>query len=91
LYTLGHLRARQAFPPAIRFLRDEREIVRLRAAQALGRIGDRRAIPRLRPLVKDEMWTVRFAAAEALQRLGDKSGVAANVIPPVKPPPAWKE
>ncbi len=87
LYTLGHLRARQACGSAIRFLRDEREVVRLRAAQALGKIGDKRAIPKLRPLLKDELWTVRFAAAEALAKLGDESG--AGVIPPVAPPPAW--
>lgn len=87
LYTLGHLRARQAVTPAIRLLRDDRELVRLRAAQALGRIGDQRAVRALRPLVRDELWTVRFAAARALEQLGDPGG--AGVIPPVKPPPAW--
>ncbi|MGA2221414.1 MAG: hypothetical protein ABSH21_06495 [Verrucomicrobiia bacterium] len=36
-YTLGHLHAREAFAPALGALNDEKEIVRLRAAQALGR------------------------------------------------------
>ena len=38
LYTLGHLRAREAFGAAMKYLASERELVRLRAAQALGRI-----------------------------------------------------
>jgi HEAT repeat protein len=37
-YTLGHLRAREAFEPALAALGDVKEGVRLRAAQALGRI-----------------------------------------------------
>jgi HEAT repeat protein len=37
-YTLGHLRSREAFKPAMAALGDAKEIVRLRAAQALGRI-----------------------------------------------------
>ena len=37
-YTLGHLQAREAFKPALAGLSDEKELVRLRAAQALGRI-----------------------------------------------------
>jgi HEAT repeat protein len=36
-YTLGHLHAREAFAPALEALGDQKEIVRLRAAQALGR------------------------------------------------------
>lgn len=68
-YTLGHLRAREAFAPAVAALRDDRELVRLRAAQALGRIGDRRAVARLRPLLNDPWWDVRYAAEEALGRL----------------------
>lgn len=69
LYTLGHLRAREAFPAAVRYLRDDKEVVRLRAAQALGRIGDRRAIPHLEPLLADRVWTVRFAARDAIANL----------------------
>jgi HEAT repeat protein len=37
-YTLGHLRAREAFAPAIRALNDPKELIRLRATQALGKI-----------------------------------------------------
>jgi hypothetical protein len=69
-YTLGHLHAREAFAPALGALNDEKEIVRLRAAQALGRIGDKRAIPRLIASLDDEMWTVRYAAENALVALG---------------------
>jgi HEAT repeat protein len=38
LYALGHLKAREAFEPALAALADEQELVRLRAAQAVGRI-----------------------------------------------------
>jgi hypothetical protein len=69
LYTLGHLRAREAFAPATAALRDERELVRLRAVQALGRIGDVRAIPFLEPLRRDARFYVRFAAEEAIANL----------------------
>ncbi len=68
LYTLGHLRAREAFDAALAALDDKDELVRLRAAQALGRIGDCRAIPRLRAARRDEWWDVRFAAEEALKK-----------------------
>jgi hypothetical protein len=45
-YTLGHLKAREAYAPAMAAL-NERELVRLRATQALGKIGDRRATEKL--------------------------------------------
>lgn len=73
LYTLGHLRARQVFMPAVASLTDSNELVRLRAAQALGRIGDRRAIPALVAALGDELWTVRYAAEDALVALGRRS------------------
>jgi HEAT repeat protein len=73
LYTLGHLRAREAFGPAMRGLGDEKEMVRLRAAQALGRIGDRRAVPQLIGMLDDPLWDVRYAAEDALVRLGAPS------------------
>ena len=72
-YALGHMRAAAAFDPAVTALDDEREMVRMRAAQALGRIGDRRAIPRLIPLLDDPLWDVRYAAADALVALGGSS------------------
>lgn len=69
LYTLGHLRSREAFDAALVALGDKNELVRLRAAQALGRIGDRRAIPSLEKARGDEWWDVRFAAEESLKQL----------------------
>lgn len=69
-YTLGHLRAREAFEAGLAALGDKDELVRLRAAQALGRIGDRRAEPKLKAALRDEWWTVRFAAEEALAKIG---------------------
>jgi HEAT repeat protein len=72
-YTLGHLRAREAFGPAVTALGDPQELVRLRAAQALGRMGDKRAIPKLIDALGDEMWDVRYAAEDALVALGEPS------------------
>jgi hypothetical protein len=71
-YTLGHLRAREVFAPALAAL-NERELVRLRATQVLGKIGDRRAIPKLIPKLDDELWDVRYAAEDALVALGKSS------------------
>ena len=73
LYTLGHLRAREAFEPAMKALNADRELVRLRAAQALGRIGNRRAIAKLIAALDDEMWDVRYAAEDALVKFGKPS------------------
>jgi HEAT repeat protein len=72
-YTLGHLRAREAFKPAMVALNNPQELVRLRAAQALGRIGDTHAIPKLIAALGDEMWDVRYAAEDALVVLGKPS------------------
>jgi len=72
-YTLGHLRAREAFGPAVTALGSPQELVRLRAAQALGRMGDTRAIPKLIAALGDEMWDVRYAAEDALVALGKPS------------------
>lgn len=71
-YTLGHLRARETFGPAIAALND-RELVRLRAVQALGKIGDPRAIAKLIPKLDDELYDVRYAAQDALVALGKPS------------------
>ena len=73
LYTLGHLRAREVFEPAMKALNVKSELVRLRAAQALGRIGDKRAIPKLITALDDEMWDVRYAAEDALVAFGKSS------------------
>lgn len=75
-YTLGHLRARQAFEPALKNTTHSRELVRLRAAQVLGKLGEReaalatRAIPALLTAFGDEMWDVRYAAQDALVAFG---------------------
>jgi HEAT repeat protein len=71
-YALGHLRAREAFAPALAAL-NERELVRLRGVQALGRIGDRRAIRKLIAKLDDEIYDVRYAAEDALVALGKSS------------------
>jgi HEAT repeat protein len=71
-YTLGHLRAREVFAPAMAAL-NERELVRLRATQALARIGDRRAIPALIAKLDDELYDVRYAAEDALVGFGKSS------------------
>lgn len=69
LYTLGHLRAHEAFEAALAALSDREELVRLRAAQALGRLGDARAVSALERATHDEWWNVRFAAKEALNNI----------------------
>jgi HEAT repeat protein len=69
-YTLGHLRAHEAYAPALGALNDPDERVRLRAAQALGRIGDRQAAGKLIGALDDEMWDVRYAAEDALVAFG---------------------
>jgi HEAT repeat protein len=73
LYTLGHLRAREAFKSAMKALDSDSELVRLRAAQALGRIGDKHAVPKLLAALNDEMWDVRYAAEDALVAFGKSS------------------
>jgi len=72
-YTLGHLRAAEAFRPALAALDEPRELVRLRAAQLLGKLGDRRAIPDLIDRLNDEIYDVRYAAEDALVKFGQPS------------------
>ena len=72
-YTLGHLRAAEAFRPALAALDESRELIRLRATQALGKIGDYRAIPDLLRKLDDEMYDVRYAAEDALVGFGKPS------------------
>ena len=72
-YTLGHMRAAEAFSPALTALDESRELVRLRAAQALGKIGNHRAIPALLQKLDDEMYDVRYAAEDALVKFGQPS------------------
>lgn len=89
-YTLGHLRAHEAFEPAMKALDSRQELVRLRATQALGRIGDARAISKLIPALGDEMWDVRYAAEDALVAFGNRSigplrGAWAKASPRARP------
>jgi HEAT repeat protein len=72
-YTLGHLRAREAFKPAMVALDNPQELVRLRAAQALGRIGNTHATTKLIAALGDDMWDARYAAEDALVLLGKSS------------------
>ena len=72
-YTLGHMHAAEAFRPAMAALNESRELVRLRAAQALGKIGDRRATSALLQKLDDEMYDVRYAAEDALVKFGQPS------------------
>jgi len=72
-YTLGHMRAAEAFSPAMEALDADQELVRLRATQALGRIGDRRATACLIRKLDDEVYTVRYAAVDALVAFGKPS------------------
>ena len=72
-YTLGHMRATEAFRPALAALNEPRELIRLRATQLLGRIGNRRAIPDLLRMLNDEMYDVRYAAEDALVNFGPAS------------------
>ena len=72
-YTLGHLRAREAFVPAMKALESRHELVRLRAAQALGKIGDRRATSKLIEALDDDLWDVRYAAEDGLVAFGRSS------------------
>jgi HEAT repeat protein len=72
-YTLGHLRAHEAFVPAMKALDSPQELVRLRAAQALGKIGDRRATAKLVGMLDDELWDVRYAAEDGLVAFGRSS------------------
>lgn len=69
-YTLGHIRAAEAFAPALDAVDESRELVRLRATQALGKIGNPRAIPRLIHKLDDEVYDVRYAAQDGLVAFG---------------------
>jgi HEAT repeat protein len=59
--------------PLLVALRDEEELVRLKAAEALGRIGDRRAVEPLIEALGDENLNVREKAAEALAKIGQQA------------------
>ena len=72
-YTLGHMHAPELFQPALTALTEPKELVRLRAAQALGRLADPRAIASLIGRLDDEIYDVRYAAENALVAIGPAS------------------
>ncbi|MCX7827289.1 MAG: HEAT repeat domain-containing protein, partial [Verrucomicrobiae bacterium] len=74
LHTLGKQRAADALDDALRLLQSSpKELVRMRAAQALGRIGSPNAIPALITALDDPLWDVRRQAEHALVTLGKPS------------------
>ena len=74
LHTLGKQRATAALGDVMRLLDSPKELVRMRAAQALGRIGAAEAVPKLVAALDDPLWTVRRQAEDALVAIG-KPGV----------------
>ncbi|MDL5054190.1 hypothetical protein QQ056_11615 [Oscillatoria laete-virens NRMC-F 0139] len=71
LYTLGNLRAPEAFDLAMKRSLDARELVRIRAAQALANCPEPAATMRLIHMLKDPFYSVRFAAEDSLVQKGD--------------------
>jgi len=86
LHTLGKQKATAALDDAIRLLRSPKELVRMRAAQALGRIGSPKAVPHLLEALNDPLWTVRRQAESALVAL-DRPGALSllDALPRLKP------
>ena len=72
--ALGQLGDPRAIEPLISALRDEHQLVRSRAADALGRVGKDAVIPLLSAL-EDENKEVRSSAADALAITGDARAV----------------
>ena len=73
LHTLGKQKATAALGDALRLLDSPKELVRMRAAQALGRIGSADAVPKLIGALDDPLWTVRRQAEDALVAIGQPS------------------
>jgi hypothetical protein len=73
LHTLGKQKAAAALGDALRLLGSPKELVRMRAAQALGRIGSAEAVPKLIEALDDALWDVRRQAEDALVALGKPS------------------
>jgi hypothetical protein len=72
--ALGQLGDPRAIEPLISALRDEHQLVRSEAADALGRVGKDAVIPLLSAL-EDENQEVRSSAADALAITGDARAV----------------
>ncbi|MFA7006959.1 MAG: HEAT repeat domain-containing protein [Verrucomicrobiia bacterium] len=73
LHTLGKQNAAAALGDAMRLLGSPKELVRMRAAQALGRIGSVVAVPKLVGALGDRLWDVRRQAEGALVAIGKPS------------------
>lgn len=73
LHTLGKQKATAALADTRRLLGSTKELVRMRAAQALGRIGSEDAVPELLAALDDPLWTVRRQAEDALVAFGKSS------------------
>lgn len=73
LIALGELRARQAVPQILPFLKDERNDLVAAAATSLGQIGSKEALSHLLPLLGHGDEAVRTAAVGALGAFGDVS------------------
>ncbi len=64
-----------AVEPLIQYLKSEKQLARLSAAEALGLIGDPRAVDPLLAMFKNDDYAGRWAAAEALGRIRDARAV----------------
>jgi hypothetical protein len=73
LHALGKQKAIAALGDTRRLLGSPKELVRMRAAQALGRIGSAEAVPELLAALDDPLWTVRRQAEDALVVIGKPS------------------
>ena len=73
LHTLGKQKATAALGDALKLLDSPKELVRMRAAQALGRIGSAEAVQKLIGALDDPLWTVRRQAEDALVAIGQPS------------------
>ena len=68
--ALGLLRAKEAVPAFLAFLKSTEFTIRLNSVRALGLVGDSSAIPEIAALAEDLPWEVRNVAVQALGRLG---------------------
>lgn len=75
IIALGQTKHPIAFEPILRFLEDERPVIREAAAIALGELGDKRAVEPLISKLYDDHESVRSEAAVALIDLKDRRAV----------------
>ncbi len=75
LWSLGVLRANEAMPDILPFLKMESPEARKMSAYVLGAIGNRATAENLKALLNDAVADVRWNAALGLARLGDDAGL----------------